>query len=188
MKFKILFLTIFFSIQVLAQTSVDIDQQVKDMIARQRKLVDTMMKDQQDFDKHIKKLFERLQKQGAFKSFNQRIFDFSNSAVKTAWHETKNEKKLVIDLDAKNDKVSIKIDSGVVNIKGKRKVMSKFGHDKSSYGERIINIEQTMTIPNDVVVSSAKFTNEKGKVVIVFSKKPLVKKPVTKLKTKAKSI
>lgn len=187
MIFKYIFL-FFISLQVFSQDMIDINQQVEQMMERQRELINSMMKDQEDFDKHVQKLFDRLQKQGAFSGLNQRLFQFTNAAVKTTWVEEGEKKKLVIDLDPKKDKVNIDINSGAIRIKGERTIMDKFKGTKNSYSQSTHSFSQSMTIPHDVDESSAQFKSEKGKVVIVFNKKVRKKTPVKNLKTKGKSI
>jgi HSP20 family molecular chaperone IbpA len=174
--------------QVFSQTNLDLDTEVKEMIQRQRELINSMMKDQEDFDKHVKKLFERLQKQGAFQGLNQRLFQFTNAAVKTTWIEEGKRKKLVLDLDPKKDKVNIDINDGSITIKGQRTIMDKFKGSKNSYSQSVHSFQQSLTIPHDVDESSAQFKSENGKVVIVFNKKTLKKSPIKNLKTKGKSI
>ena len=188
MVFKFFFSLLFISSLVLAQTTLDLDQQIQDMMNRQRDLIESMMKDEDEFNKRVEQLFEKLHKQGAFGSLNKKLFEFRNSVVNTKWVEVENKKKLIIDLDPKEDKVNIDIKSGIITIKGKKKVMNKFKGQKDSYGHSMHNFQKSLSLPNDIDQTSAKFKTENGKIVVVFDKLGMKKVPLQKIKTKGKNI
>jgi len=188
MKFKLLALFFFITSLCFGQTTLDFDQRFQDMMKQQRDLIDSVMKDEKEFNQQMEKLFERLQKQGAFGGLNQRLFQFRNSYVKSKWVDDKDKMKLVLDLNPKEDKVNIDISSGVISVKGKEKVMNKFKGAKDSYSYSLHNFQQSFSIPKNVDHSSANFKSEDGKIVIEFNKLTTKKVPLKNFKSKKKAI
>ena len=166
MKFILLF---FLTFTIYAQNRInDPFETLKKM---REEMFDTLLnQDQSDFDKRIQKLFDRLQKQGAFPP-HRNLFDLSQSQINSYWQKKGSKERYVIELGSPDDKLDIDIKNGVINISGTKVVTNKFqGKDSgSSYSQRSYKFSKTENIPPHLDAQSAKFLNESGKLVIEFT-------------------
>lgn len=183
MKFFILLL---FSLSIFAQSATDPLEDYKRM---REEMLGTLLEDNGHFDKEVRKLFERLQKQGAFSQLGS-VFNLQNNSVKTYWEKKNDIERFVIEVGSPNDKLDIDIKNSMIILSGTKVVTKKFeGQDKgNSYSQRSFRFSKSEMIPQYLDSNSAKFFNEKGKIVIEFQlkSKSVSKKQKRRIKLKNK--
>ncbi|EQC51407.1 Hsp20/alpha crystallin family protein [Bacteriovorax sp. DB6_IX] len=186
MNYKSLCFSLFLSFSSLcvsAQTA-DLDQQFQDIMNRQRDLINSMLKDEEEFNQRVEKLMEKLRKQGAFGNLNHQLFKYGHTYIKTNWVQTKEHKKLIIALNPNKDKVNIDIKDGVLTIKGEKVIENKFLGQKDSYSVSKQQFQQSIQLPGDIIESSAKFGVEQEKIVVTFKKLAQKRVPLKKIKAR----
>lgn len=149
----------------------DIESQVQEMMQRQRRMLDTLMKDRSQFDEYVKELFKRMENEGAFQ-MPRGNFRFDQSTLKTKWTESDDSRVLIVYTSSKDDKVNIDIKDGLITLSGSKTIKENLtgNTQASSYSTRTYNFQKSLSIPGDVDVESVKFKSQEGHLHIVFKK------------------
>lgn len=167
---KLIVLALFLSSSVFAQSGQSYDEQFENQIKEVMKARDEMLKMLMDdstsgaFEKRMQDIAKQFEKSG-FDAFGD------NEAAGVGeydWVSTDTHKILKLKVkQVKDHPLDIKIEKGMIKIKGKVETTRGQGNQKS---REQMSFENSFSLPTDVDQNSPEFENKEGEMLIKFKK------------------
>jgi HSP20 family molecular chaperone IbpA len=164
---------------LFAQSNPDLDKQIEEVMKAREEMLRSLMDDSfsSDFEKRMQEMMKR---------FGSGNLDFGFDHLEqfgmgdSEWSESSTHRLLALKIHQIKDRpLDIKIEKGMIRIKGDTEVVSG---PKNRQSKSIMKFERQYSIPQDVDQNNPEFENKNNEMVIKFKKKE-----ISKVKSKGKT-
>ena len=168
---KIILIAIFlctssFTPKVLGQDE-EFQKQIEEIMKSREEMLNSLMNGHGDIEKKMMEMMKRFSQQSSLPGFD--IGEFEGPVVgEYDWIVTDRQRILKIKVkQVKDSPLDIKIEKGMIKIKGNVESVERHGKSKSI---KKVNFERSFSIPDDVDQTNPEFENKEGEVLIKFKR------------------